>query len=120
MTEIQYVGSQGYAFGLGVPELRLNASAGWKGEVFSANLRARYLSDGQYNSTIKIVNNDIDAYTYFDLGVTADMSHYGANGVELYANATNLFDKDPPEGSLFSPYYDVIGRYVTVGARYRF
>ena len=120
VTEIQYVGSQGYSFGLGVPELRLNASAGWKGEVFSANLRARYLSDGQYNSTIKIVNNDIDAYTYFDLGVTADMTRFGANGVELYANATNLFDKDPPEGSLFSPYYDVIGRYVTVGARYRF
>lgn len=119
-TEIQYVGSQGYSFGLGVPELRLNASAGWKGEVFGANLRARYLSDGQYNSTIKIVNNEIDAYTYFDLGVTADMSRFGGHGVELYANATNLFDKDPPEGSLFSPYYDVIGRYVTVGARYRF
>lgn len=119
-TEIEYVGSQGYAFGLGVPELRLNASAGWKGEIFGANLRARYISDGQYNSTINLKNNEIDAYTYFDLGVTADLARFGADGVELYANATNLFDKDPPEGSLFSPYYDVIGRYVTVGARYRF
>lgn len=120
ISEIEYVGSQGYAFGLGVPEVRLNASAGWKGEVFGANLRARYLSDGVYNSTIKIVNNDIDAYTYFDLGLTADLTRYGADGVELYANATNLFDKDPPEGALFSPYYDVIGRYVTIGARARF
>lgn len=100
-TEIEYVGSQGYAFGLGVPELRLNASAGWKGEIFGANLRARYISDGQYNSTINLKNNEIDAYTYFDLGVTADLARFGADGVELYANATNLFDKDPPEGSLF-------------------
>lgn len=120
VSEIEYVGSQGYSFGLGVPELRLNGSAGWKGEVFSANLRARYISDGNYNSTIKIVNNHIGSYTYFDLGVTADLSRYGADGVEVYANATNLFDRDPPPGALFSPYYDVLGRYVTVGARVRF
>jgi iron complex outermembrane receptor protein len=116
----QYVKSQGYSFGVGVPELRLNASLGWKGEVFGANLRARYISAGVYNTSVNIVNNDIDAYTYVDLGLTADLAHYGADGVELYANATNLFDKDPPNGSLYSPYYDVIGRYVTVGARYRF
>lgn len=120
ISEIEYVKSQGYAFGLGVPELRVNASLGWQGEVFGANLRARYISEGVYNSTVKIVNNDIDAFTYVDLGLTADLAHYGADGVELYANATNLFDKSPPDGSLFSPYYDVVGRYVTVGARYRF
>ncbi|MEN5364460.1 TonB-dependent receptor domain-containing protein [Brevundimonas intermedia] len=120
ISEIEYVKSQGYAFGLGVPELRVNASLGWQGEVFGANLRARYISEGVYNSTVNIVNNDIDAFTYVDLGLTADLAHYGAEGVELYANATNLFDKSPPDGSLFSPYYDVVGRYVTVGARYRF
>ena len=120
VSEIEYVKSQGYSFGLGVPKLRLNASLGWQGEVFGANLRARYISSGEYNSTINIANNHIGAYTYVDLGVTADLSAYGADGVELYAKATNLFDKDPPIGSLYSPYYDVIGRYVTVGARYRF
>jgi outer membrane receptor protein involved in Fe transport len=120
VTEIEYVKSQGYSFGLGVPELRVNASLGWKGEVFGANVRARYISPGEYNSTIAIANNHIDAFTYVDLGLTADLTAYGADGVELYANATNLFDKEPPIGSLYSPYYDVIGRYVTVGARYRF
>lgn len=120
VNEIEYVKSQGYAFGLGVPKLRLNASAGWKGDIFGVDLRARYISAGEYNSTIAIRNNHIDAFTYVDLGVTADLAHYGAEGVELYAKATNLFDKDPPEGAAFSPYYDVIGRYVTVGARYRF
>ena len=120
VSEIEYVKSQGYSFGLGVPELRVNASAAWQGDVFGANLRARYISAGDYNSTIAIANNHIDAFVYVDLGLTADLTRYGAQGVELYANATNLFDKDPPVGSLFSPYYDVIGRYVTVGARYRF
>ena len=120
VSEIEYVKSQGYAFGLGVPDFRLNANLGWKGEVFGVDLRARYLSQGLYNRTVKISNNDIPAYTYVDLGLTADLDHYGARGVELHANATNLFDKAPPNGSLYSPYYDVIGRYVTVGARYRF
>ncbi len=120
VSEIQYVKSQGYSFGLGVPEWRLNGSLGWKGDVFGANLRARYISAGDYNSTIKIVNNHIGSYTYFDLGATADLTRFGAQGVELYANATNLFDRQPPVGSLFSPYYDVIGRYVTIGARARF
>ena len=120
ITEIEYVKSQGYSFGLGVPKLRLNASLGWKGEVFGVDLRARYISAGNYNSTIPISNNHIDAFTYVDLGVTADLAKYGADGVELYAKATNLFDKEPPVGASFSPYYDVIGRYVTVGARYRF
>lgn len=120
VKEIEYVKSQGYSFGLGVPKLRLNASLGWKGDVFGADLRARYISAGNYNSTIAISNNHIDAYTYVDLGLTADLAKYGADGVELYAKATNLFDKAPPVGASFSPYYDVIGRYVTVGARYRF
>lgn len=120
ITEIEYVKSQGYSFGLGVPQLRVNASAGWQGEVFGANVRARYLSQGLYNSTINITNNAIPAYVYYDLGLTADLGEAGVDGVELYANATNLFDKDPPAGSLYSPYYDVIGRYVTIGARYRF
>lgn len=120
VSEIDYVQSQGYSYGLGVPELRVNASAGWQGDVVGFNLRARYISSGVYNKTINIVNNDIPSFTYVDLGVTADLSSYGAEGVEVYANATNLFDKAPPVGSLYSPYYDVVGRYVTVGARYRF
>ncbi len=40
--------------------------------------------------------------------------------VEVYANVSNLFDKDPPISSLFSPYYDVVGRFFTVGARINF
>ncbi len=120
VSEIEYVRSQGYSFGLGVPEFRVVSSVDYSGRIFSGNLRARYLSPGNYNNTVDIVNGHIKAYTYFDLGVQAKLPQYRGHDVELYANATNLFDKDPPIGSLYSPYYDVIGRYVTLGARMRF
>lgn len=120
VSKIQYVRSQGYSFGLGVPEFRVVSSLDYQGEVFGANLRARYLSPGNYNNTVNLVNGHIKAYTYVDLGVRAKLPEFSGYNVELYANATNLFDKDPPIGSLYSPYYDVIGRYVTLGARMRF
>ena len=43
----------------------------------------------------------------------------GEGRVELYASANNVFNKKAPIAATFSPYYDVIGRYVTVGARMR-
>jgi outer membrane receptor protein involved in Fe transport len=120
VSKIEYVKSQGYSFGLGTPKSRMTAALDWSGKVFSANLRARYISPGTYNRTVDLVNGHIKAYTYVDLGVQAKLPEVMGHEVELYANATNLFDKNPPVSSLYSPYYDVIGRYVTVGARMRF
>ena len=120
VSKIEYVKSQGYSFGLGTPKTRMTGSLDWAGEVFSANIRARYISAGNYNNTVDLVNGHIKAYTYVDLGVQARLPEIRGHEVQLYANATNLFDKDPPVSSLYSPYYDVIGRYVTVGARMRF
>lgn len=120
VSVIEYVRSQGYSFGLGVPKLRVMGSADWKGDTFGGYVRARYISKGEYNRTINIVNNKIDAYTYVDVGVNARLENINGHDVELYGAVTNLFDKDPPAGSLYSPYYDVIGRYFTVGARVAF
>jgi outer membrane receptor protein involved in Fe transport len=120
VSKIDYVKSQGYSFGLGVPEWRVNASIAYQDETFGALLRARYLSAGNYNSTVNLVNNHIPAYTYFDLQLNARIPVSSGPQLELYANATNLFDKDPPVSALYSPYYDVVGRYITVGARVRF
>lgn len=44
----------------------------------------------------------------------------GDNEVEVYADISNLFDKKSPLGAVGSPYYDVVGRYFTLGARMRF
>jgi len=120
VSKIEYVKSQGYSFGLGTPKTRMTAALDWSGQVFSANVRARYISPGNYNNTVDLVNGHIKAYTYVDLGVQAKLPEVMGHEVDLYANATNLFDKKPPISSLYSPYYDVIGRYVTVGARMRF
>ncbi|WP_294192860.1 TonB-dependent receptor [uncultured Sphingomonas sp.] len=120
VSQIEYVRSQGYSFGLGVPKWRVNGSIGYEDRTYSATLRGRYISPGKYNSTQDITNNHIGAYTYFDLQLAARIPVTSGPSLEVYANASNLFDKDPPVGSLYSPYYDVIGRYITVGARVRF
>ncbi|WP_024889257.1 TonB-dependent receptor domain-containing protein [Luteimonas huabeiensis] len=120
VSRIEYVTSQGYSFGLGTPRWRGVASIGYQNGRFGADFRARYISAGNYNTTINITNNRIPSYVYYDLGVKYRLSDDAGPEIELYANAANLFDKDPPVGSLYSPYYDVLGRYVTLGARVRF
>uniref|UniRef100_UPI0035CBDA54 TonB-dependent receptor domain-containing protein n=1 Tax=uncultured Sphingomonas sp. TaxID=158754 RepID=UPI0035CBDA54 len=117
VSTIEYVRSQGYSFGLGVPKWRVNGSIGYDGPTYALQVRARYISPGNYNSTVNIVNNHIDAYTYFDLQASTKIPTLEGRSMEIYMNVTNLFDKDPPISSLYSPYYDVIGRYITVGAR---
>lgn len=120
VSRIEYVKSQGYSFGLGVPKWRVNGTVAYQDQVFGALVRARYISSGNYNSTVNLINNHIKPYTYFDLQLTTRIPMDTGPKMEVYMNVTNLFDKDPPVSSLYSPYYDVIGRYVTVGARMRF
>lgn len=119
-SEIEYVRSQGYSFGLGVPKWRVNTTLGYEGDKVSGLVRARYISPGEYNSTLTITNNHIPAYVYVDAQLSFTIENDKGPDMELFLNASNLFDKDPPIGSLYSPYYDVIGRFVTAGARIKF
>ncbi len=120
VVKLEYVRSQGYSFGLGVPAWRVNGSIGYEDKSFSGLVRARYISPGEYNNQVPLTNNHIGAYTYFDLQAQMKVPVADGRQMEIYANISNLFDKDPPPGSLFSPYYDVLGRYFTLGARVRF
>ncbi|MBV9843372.1 MAG: TonB-dependent receptor [Sphingomonadaceae bacterium] len=74
---------------------------------------------------INTVDEHIKNVSYFDLTATARL----ANKVSLRIGAQNLFDKDPPilgsavtpsaslgAGNTFPQVYDVLGRYVFVGA----
>lgn len=120
-VKLGYVGSQGSAFiGPGIPRLRVMNNIAYQGDTFGANLRARYISAGKYNRAVDIVNNDIGSYVYFDLGLNARVASFAGSDLEIYANINNLFDKDPPASSAFSAYYDVLGRYYSVGARLKF
>jgi outer membrane receptor protein involved in Fe transport len=120
VVKLEYVRSQGYSFGLGVPAWRVNGSIGYEDRTFSGLIRARYISPGEYNSQVPLTNNHIGAYTYFDLQAQVRVPVSNSREMELYGNISNLFDKDPPPGALYSPYYDVLGRYFTFGARIRF
>jgi outer membrane receptor protein involved in Fe transport len=119
-TSTDYVRSQGLYYVNGIPKIRVNASLYYETDSFQANLRARYISSGFYDkNTPDIQNNRIPSYTYFDFGVSTTIDS-GSRQLELYANINNLLDKDPPPASSFSPYYDVVGRYLSVGARAKF
>lgn len=120
VSKMEYVRSQNDSWSPGVPRFRAMTSAKWQGDVFGAGLRLRYISAGDGDRTSDIVNNHIGAYTYADLNLSAKLPVFRGYQAELYATVTNLGDKSPPPGSMFSPYYDVIGRYITVGARLAF
>lgn len=120
VTTIEYVRSQGNSFSLGVPKWRINGSIGYDSEDFGTQLRARYISAGNYNSTIRLLNNQIPAYTYIDILARARIATGPRTRMEIYGNVTNLLDKQAPNGSLYSPFYDVIGRYFSMGARFAF
>lgn len=115
---MEYVGSQGYAFGLGVPKWRAVSSIAFDSDAFSLNARARYLSAGDYDRNQNIVNNRIGSYVYYDVGGAYRLG--GEGRVELYASANNVFNKKAPIAATFSPYYDVMGAYYTAGVRVKF
>ncbi|MCL7714739.1 TonB-dependent receptor domain-containing protein [Stenotrophomonas mori] len=119
-NDFEYVKSQGLTGGAGVPRWRGNASFGWRGDRYAAHARARYISPGVYNNQLVLTNGNIGSYMYWDVGGKARIPLSGDNELEIYADISNLFDKKSPLGAVGSPYYDVVGRYYTLGARMRF
>jgi len=118
ITRIDYTGTQGYAFTDGTPRIRANATIGYASDGFSGLIRARYISSGFWDRTRPtLTNNRISAYTYFDLQLSQKVTIVDGERLEFYGSVSNLFDKDPPIHATFTPYYDVIGRYMSVGAR---
>ncbi|WP_420139894.1 TonB-dependent receptor domain-containing protein [Sphingomonas sp.] len=118
VSRFDYAGSQGNAFNPGVPHLRASMIVGYALDDFSARVRMRYLAAGSYNKLVNIINNAIPAYSYLDCEITKEiMARRGWSGLELSLNIANMLNKKPPPQSLYSPYYDVVGRFMTVGLR---
>lgn len=116
---------------LGVPHWRGVASAAYEGRRFTADLRARYVGGGHFDSLPggetscdpqgrTALCPDIKSRTYVDLGLryALPFGNAEASRITLLANVANLFDRDPP---VFPNrmHYDVVGRYFTFGARVR-
>lgn len=119
ISRLEYVGTTGYAFVNGMPDWRVNASVGYSNPWLNGVVRARYISPGKYNGLQNITNNAIPAYAYVDLQLGFKIPS-GKKTLEIYGSVTNLFNKAPPIASLYSPFYDVVGRYMSVGARISF
>jgi iron complex outermembrane recepter protein len=120
ITQVEYVDNTSYAFVNGMPSWRVNGSVGYSDNNLSGLVRMRYISPGYYNRNLRITNNRVEAYTYVDLQLTAKIPTGSGHGMEVYANVSNLFDKDPPIASAFSPFYDTVGRFMTIGTRIKF
>ena len=120
ITRVEYVDNTSYAFVNGMPSWRVNGSVGYSDSNLNGLVRLRYISPGYYNRNLRITNNRVPAYTYVDLQLSAKIPTSAGPDMEIYANVSNLFDKDPPIASAFSPFYDTIGRFMTVGTRIKF
>lgn len=104
----------------GVPQWRGFARVSYENENLTLDLRARYVGGGKYNAQQNIVNNDVSSRTYVDLGFQYGVP-LGSGGslFTLFGNVSNLFDKDPPILPN-AAFYDVVGRYFTLGGRMQF
>jgi outer membrane receptor protein involved in Fe transport len=121
ITTIEGVGYLGSQTGFLVPQWRGTLSFGYESERLGGDLRARYLDGGGYAppEVLPVTNNHIASRTYIDLGLRTYIP-VGDSRVTVYGNVQNVFDKEPALAALNSPYFDVIGRYFTLGVRANF
>jgi len=115
-----YIGSQAPYL---VPKWRGSLTTIYESERIGGDFRVRYINQSQYVPPGVLSNvgaNDVAARFYFDLGLRAYVPFGDANRLAIYANVQNLLDRQPPVGTLLSPYYDLVGRYFTLGVRANF
>ena len=115
-----YLGSQATFL---VPKWRGSVTVSYESDVIGADLRARYLDGGGYAPPTVLANlgnNHIASRTYVDLGLRGYVPMLGDSRLTIYGNVQNVFDKEPALGAVNSPYFDIIGRYFTLGLRANF
>lgn len=115
ITRIQSAGVTGDNT-FGTPHWRATGSIGYDNAGFGTDLRVRYVGGGVFSRVLDIANKNIPSRTYVDLGARFDVGP-----MTLTADIVNLFDLALPKQTTVVPVqYDVIGRYVSVGAKIRF
>jgi len=115
---------------LGRVPWRANFLATYAKSGFSLTVSERFISAGKYDATYKegidINDNSTPSVAYTDL--TLEQKIPGRAGFTLFFETTNLFNKKPPlvpiqttlQQYTYAALYDVIGRYMVVGARVKF
>jgi len=118
----------------GVPNVRLSIGANYKLNNLGVSFQGRYIGGGKYNNSfttaaLSAEDNSIESVTYADLSLTYDLDLKVSKDTQLFLTVNNLFDRDPPivptgpitfTRSTNPNFYDVIGRYFTMGVRATF
>jgi outer membrane receptor protein involved in Fe transport len=112
---------------------RLTGSATYATGPMTVFLQARYIDAAKVDNTYgpaDIYDNNVSSYIYLNGSVQYTLFEGEGRGrLQLFGNVNNIFDKAPPIVPSASPApgqtllaadYDKIGRYFSVGARYRF
>ena len=115
-------------------DFKATATLNYRLNGVSAMVQGRYVAEGKQDATlvegVNIVDNTVDDVLYVDLRVGYDFDLAGAEA-EVFLNATNLFDVDPPVTPSFTnlsassiqynaQVYDVLGRRYTAGVKLKF
>jgi outer membrane receptor protein involved in Fe transport len=123
-------GSLGPKLG-GVPKWRWTASATYEFGPLTTYLAGRYVGGGKYDKDwgpADINNNNVDSRFYIDASLRYDLRSTDRSRVSLSASVRNLFNKAPPvvptPDFVATPtntvYYDVVGRYMSIGLQAAF
>ncbi|MEF3082772.1 TonB-dependent receptor [Luteimonas sp. SMYT11W] len=126
------VGLYSNSCGVGTYDFKSNLRAAWTIDQLELSLGWRYLSgideESRGEAGFLPAYSSIDAYSYFDLGV----AYTAPFNARFQLTVNNLTDKQPPivgnsigsttdnSGNTFPQYYDVLGRFVTLGVTFKF
>jgi outer membrane receptor protein involved in Fe transport len=130
VTRIDSAGDVGTGTANAIPQWRGTLSFAYQGPTVGLDARVRYVGGGKFNhlldqsyvqaitpgSTAYLVNNDIAARTYVDMGLQIRV----AERLQWSMSVNNLFDVKPPLSPVGPTYYDAIGTYFTAGIRVLF
>ncbi|HEY0939812.1 MAG TPA: TonB-dependent receptor [Steroidobacter sp.] len=129
---VDYAGQVGTSSALGpasgAPEWRATLSTAYRTDRFAVGAQARYIDGGIRNAAwiegVDIDSNTISSRTYVDLNGSVNLNE----NFEIYAVIDNVFNRTPPltPNSITAPsyassaFYDRIGRFYAMGARFKF
>jgi len=136
---VDRAGQTGNSAGLAAPRWTANATMTYDSPRFSTTLQGRFISSGLYDAqrigpddpdyspdlVNSISDNHVPSRFYVNLFATYRFSSVPDRGAELFVAVNNLFDRDPPaapETQFYTnpTYFDTIGRYFRIGARYKY
>jgi len=116
----------------GIPNWSVTGTVNYTNGGFTGFVQERFLSAGKFDSTygptvLPPEQNHVDAVFYTDL--TLNYRVPNSPQFEVFGTVNNLFDRDPPitpnAGATIprqanGNFFDLTGRYITIGARFRF